>query len=136
MARQRRKPEDLPGELPLTPMIDVVFQLLIYFIVTIKPIDIFAHLDVSRPSPEAVQEEMKVPPKLIRVNVFKEGFVFNDRPVTVAELDRLLTRLAELDPTQTILIMVSAYSEHHQLIQVLDLCAKAGLTKLSVISTN
>jgi len=35
MARTNRK-RDMPGsELPMTPMIDVVFQLLIYFIVTI-----------------------------------------------------------------------------------------------------
>ena len=36
----------------MTPMIDVVFQLLIYFIVTIKPIDVVTNLDVFRPAPD------------------------------------------------------------------------------------
>jgi len=120
----------------MTPMIDVVFQLLIYFLVTIRPVDVFAHLEVSRPSPEARREEMTIPPKLMRVNIFKEGFTLNDRPVTASELERLLIRMAELDKKQTVLIMVSVASEHAQLIQVLDLCAKAGLTNLSVVSTN
>ncbi len=135
MARKRKKPTELPAELPLTPMIDVVFQLLIYFIVTIKPIDIFAHLEVSRPSPEDRKERAEIP-NLIRVNIFKEGYTFNDRPVTTTELERLLSRAASLDKTQHLLIMASSASEHSQLIAVLDLCAKYELTKLSVISTN
>ena len=136
MARERRRPEQLPTELPMTPMIDVVFQLLIYFLVTIRPVDVFAHLEVSRPSPEDRRDEVTIPPKLMRVNIFKEGFTLNDRPVTASELERLLIRMAELDKKQTVLIMVSVASEHAQLIQVLDLCAKAGLTNLSVVSTN
>lgn len=135
MARKRRKPAELASELPLTPMIDVVFQLLIYFIVTIKPIDIFAHLEVSRPSPEDRKERAEIP-NLLRINIFKEGYTFNDRPVSTTELERLLARAASLQKDQHLLIMASTHSEHSQLIAVLDLCAKYELTKLSVISTN
>jgi len=135
MARKRRKPAELASELPLTPMIDVVFQLLIYFIVTIKPIDIFAHLEVSRPSPEDKRERVEIP-NLLRINIFKEGYTFNDRPVSTTELERLLSRAAALQKDQHLLIMASTSSEHSQLIAVLDLCAKYELTKLSVISTN
>ena len=122
--------------LPMTPMIDVVFQLLIYFIVTIKPIDVFAHLDVSRPSPEKKQDKMEVPPKLIRINIFYDGYAINDKPVDKTGMDQLLHKLAELDPKQTIMIMCSGASQHERLITVLDLCAKSGLTNLSVVSTN
>ncbi len=136
MARKRRKSKTPPAELPMTPMIDVVFQLLVYFIVTIKPMDVFAHLDVSRPSPEAKQEKLQTPPKLIRINIFPDGYTINDRPVDVAGLDKLLGELAALDKTQTILIMCSGGSHHERLIKVLDLSAKAELKNLSVISTN
>jgi len=136
MARERKRPDLSPADLPMTPMIDVVFQLLIYFLVTIRPIDVFTHLEVARPSPEAQRERLEVPKNLLRINIFKEGFALLDRPVSYEELDRQLTRAAELDKKQSVLIMVSSYSEHAQLIQVLDLCAKLGLTNLSVISTN
>ena len=120
----------------MTPMIDVVFQLLIYFLVTIKPMDVMAQLDVFRPSPEAKQEKMDTPPKMIRVTIFPDGFSINDRPVGLPELDGLMTKLASIDNTQTILIMCTALSPHEKLIQVLDLCAKSKLVNLSVVSTN
>ena len=52
MARARKRPEGAQAELEMTPMIDVVFQLLIYFIVTTKPIDVITNLDVFRPAPD------------------------------------------------------------------------------------
>lgn len=136
MARKRRKAEMPAAELPMTPMIDVVFQLLIYFLVTIQPKDVLAHLDVFRPSPEAKQEKPETPPKMIRIVIFPEAFTINDKPVELADLDTLLTKLASIDKTQTILIMCTALSPHEKLVQVLDLCAKSGLVNLSVISSN
>jgi biopolymer transport protein ExbD len=136
MARKRRKSDMPPAELPMTPMIDVVFQLLIYFLVTIHPRDVLANLDVFRPSPEAKQEQMTTPPKMIRIVIFEDGFNINDRPVDTPELDRLLSKLASIDKNQTILIMCTSTSPHERLIQVLDLCAKSGLVNLSVVSSN
>ncbi|MDZ4198666.1 MAG: biopolymer transporter ExbD [Kiritimatiellia bacterium] len=135
MARSRRKSDPPSADLPMTPMIDVVFQLLIYFIVTIKPIDVFAHLDVSRPSPDPTQRKEQ-PPPVIRLQIYPDAYTINDRPVPDSELDRVLKRLAELDKKQTILISVSALSPHEMLIRVLDLCARNELANLSVVSTN
>ncbi|OQA26032.1 MAG: biopolymer transport protein ExbD [Verrucomicrobia bacterium ADurb.Bin345] len=135
MARKRRKSEAPAPELPMTPMIDVVFQLLIYFLVTIQPRDVLAHLDVFRPSPDQRQQEQQEKPKMIRILVFPDGYTINDRPVDVSELDRLLTRLAGIDRNQTILITCTAASQHERLVRVLDLCAKNRLVNLSVVST-
>jgi biopolymer transport protein ExbD len=120
----------------MTAMIDVVFQLLIYFIVTVKPIDEIAHLDVFRPSPEKKQEQLQTPPKMIRIQIFQDGFTINDRTVNLAEMEKLIERLAGINKTQTIMIMAAGQSRHENLIHVLDLCAKNGLQNLSVISTN
>lgn len=136
MARARRRTEIPSADLPMTPMIDVVFQLLIYFIVTIRPIDVFAHLHVNRPRDEEQQERLEVPPNLLRINIYAEGYTINDRPVRIEDMDRMLGRLAEFDRQQTILILVSSYSPHEMLIRILDLCERNGLTNLSVLSTN
>jgi len=124
------------GDLNMTAMIDVVFQLLIYFIVTVKPVDEIAHLDVFRPSPEKKQEQLQTPPKMIRIQIFPDGFTINDRTVSLREMETLIARLAGIDTKQTIMIMAAALSRHEDLIRVLDLCAKHGLQNLSVISTN
>ena len=136
MARKRKKSEIHPGELNLTAMIDVAFQLLSFFIITVHPVDVLTHLDVFRPSADTKAPPSSTPPKMIKVMVMPGGFSINDRPVALADLDRLLTKLAGLDKTQTILIMCAADSSHGRLVDVLDLCAKAGLINLSVVSGN
>lgn len=123
----------------MTPMIDVVFQLLIYFLVTFSTPDVLAHLDISRPAPDSSQTEQRTPPKMIRVNVYAEGgteggYSLNGRTVTRAELTVLLARLADISRNQTVLITCAGGSAHDKLIGVLDLCAAHGLSKISVVS--
>jgi biopolymer transport protein ExbD len=134
--RRRSRGSSDSGEINMTAMIDVVFQLLVYFIVTIQPVDVVAHLDVFRPSPEKKQEKLEKPPKMINIQIFPDGFTINDRAVGLREMDTLIGRLAAIDTRQTIMIMATALSKHEDLIRVLDLCAKHGLQNLSVISTN
>lgn len=137
MAKRKRTKRSMDaGEVQMTAMIDVVFQLLIYFIVTIQPVDVIAHLDVFRPSPESKQEKLTTPPKMIRIQIYSDGFTINDRAVGLKEMETLIARLAGIDTKQTIMIMAAALSKHEDLIRVLDLCAKHGLQNLSVISTN
>ena len=136
MARKRKKSEIHPGELNLTAMIDVAFQLLSFFVVTNTPKDVIANLDVFRPSAEAKAEEGKTPPKMIRITIFPDGFTINDKQLSLNELDALLHKLAALDTNQTVLIMCTSLSKHADLVNVLDLCAKSGMHNLSVVSTN
>lgn len=120
----------------MTPMIDVVFQLLIYFLVTFTTPDVLAHLDVSRPAPDSSQAEERTPPKMIRVTIYENGFSLNGRPVARNELERILTRLAGFSTSQTVLITCAGDSAHSMLVDVLDVCAGAGLNKLSVVSAD
>lgn len=137
MAKRKRQRKSLEsGEVQMTAMIDVVFQLLVYFIVTIQPVDVIAHLDVFRPSPDKQTEQLQTPPKMIRIAILPDGFAMNDRLVGLSEMEGLLGRLAAIDTKQTIMIMVTGQSEHDSLVRVLDLCAKFGLKNLSVVSSN
>lgn len=135
MARERKRGFLPAADLPMTPMIDVVFQLLIYFLVTVQPRDVISHLDVFRPSPDPRQQEQVEKPKMIRIMIFPDGYTMNEKPVDFADLDRLLGRLAAIDTKQTVLINCTGASQHERLIKVLDLCAKYKLTNLSVVSS-
>jgi biopolymer transport protein ExbD len=134
MRRSRRIAEE-EARLDMTPMIDCVFQLLIFFLFTLKIEDVLAHLDVSRPSPDpnAPPPEEKIE-EMVTIGVFVDGFTLNDRPMTLATLDRMLSRLARYSKTQTILIKCAPDSPHERLIQALDACSKNGLTNLNVLS--
>ncbi len=136
MARERKRQQLVAGELNLTAMIDVAFQLLNFFIITQKPHDVQANLDVFTPSQESTkQDNMKVP-NLLRITVYTEGYKINEREVNLAGLDSFLAKMASLDKSQTILIMCTAMSKHSSLVQLLDLCAKNELSNLSIISMN
>lgn len=136
MARKRKRPEGSQAELEMTPMIDVVFQLLIYFIVTTKPVDVITNLDVFRPAPDKNAPQDQKPPNLVRVGVYQDGYTVNDVPATLEALDGALAKVASIDAGQTLMITVSALSEHGQLVKALNLCAKNGLKSLSVVSAS
>ena len=117
----------------MTPMIDVVFQLLIFFIVTLKQEDILSRLNVSRPAPDHAVTENKVL-DLLTITVLRNGYFLKDRPVTLATMDRHLTRLASYSKTISVIIKCTPDSRHSELVKLLNLCAKAELTNLSVFS--
>ena len=121
-------------EVSMTPMIDVVFQLLIYFLVTFSTADVLAHLDISRPSPDAAPSKQAPPADMIRVAVLKDGFAINGRNVTEEQLNDLLKKLADISTKQTVLVNCDDESLHGRLIEVLDRCASHGLTKIAVMS--
>lgn len=116
-------------------MIDVVFQLLIFFIVTLKQEDILSHLDISRPAPERTDRppETQVD-ELLTIEVYRDGYIMQGRRMPLTALDRRLTKLAEYSKSVSVIIKCTADSPHENLIKLLDVCAKAGLHNLSVFS--
>lgn len=136
MARKSRRSDAKAGELNLTAMIDVAFQLLSFFIITTHPVDVLTNLDVFRPAPVKGAPPTKTPPQVLRITVALEGFLVNDTPVDFASIEPFIFKMASLDKTQTVLIQCDQRAEHRKLISVLDMCSKAGLVNLSVVSTH
>ncbi len=134
--RQRKRTVIGDGDLSMTPMIDIVFQLLIYFLVTFEPVDVMAHLDVYRPAPEQERREQMEMPNVLQITIYEDGYTMNERRVDLAGIERMMARLASIDERQTVLIMVTADSRHESLVDVLDVCAKTGMRNLSVVSMN
>lgn len=130
--RERRSLGD-KVQLEMTPMIDVVFQLLIFFVVTLKQEDILSHLDVTRPAAESIQE--KQPDQdLLQITVWKSGYVLNGANVGIRELDRQLTKISTFSRSVSVVIKCTGDSPHLYLVQLLDVCSKAGLKNLNLFS--
>ena len=138
----RKRKERNKGEaakLEMTPMIDVVFQLLIFFIVTLKQEDILSHLNVSRPAPDpnATPPEDKVD-DLLTIEVGRNAWTLNGRPFVgprgLSALDKSLTRIASYSKNASVIIKCAGDSPQWRLIQVLNICAREGMTNLSVFS--
>lgn len=125
----------------LTPMIDVVFLLLIYFMVTLVLIKQEADLGIQLPAPEA-GEPGETLPSLQEIEITPDGTIllngapmddFDSRnmPQLTATLNRLRTA-AELSGTQTVVIIFAHDdSPHQRSIDVLNACAGARIRMVS-----
>ncbi len=129
-----RRCEEKP-QLTMTPMIDVVFQLLIFFIVTLRQEDIYSRLDISRPAPDPNQQVEQIEDMIeVIVGHLQTGFSMNGRIMTVEQLRTRLRELASYDRRAPVLIKCTGLSPHSKLVTVLDICWEVGLRNLSVFS--
>ncbi|MEG1479687.1 MAG: biopolymer transporter ExbD [Kiritimatiellia bacterium] len=134
---KRNRGED--AKLDMTPMIDVVFQLIIFFVVTLREEDVLAHLDAMSPAPDpnAKQDEKL---DLVTIDICNPrtnsniGILFNKTPVTVQQLDDRIKRAARFSKKSSVLLRCTKDSPHAILIQAMNLCNKYGMTNLAIFS--
>jgi len=133
MLGKKRKIGEHMINVPMSSMIDVVFLLLIYFIVTQKEEISEAHLAVNLPSPNPLQET-KTKPNLLEIEVLPGQELVQGAPRSLPAMKDTLQYLAKLDPDQTVMIKVSQLARTKDLIQVLDMCKAVGLNQLNVMT--
>ena len=127
-----RKPQENP-KAEMTPMIDVVFQLMIFFVVTIKQEDIYSKLNANRPAPnQSASSESN--DTQIKIEIGYAGLIFNGRGVRMNELRSNLKQLSATSKNATVLIRCALDSPHGRLVDVLDACNQYGMRNLSIFS--
>ena len=140
--KKRKKNRGGDAQLEMTPMIDVVFQLLIFFIVTLNQPDILSQFDALRPSDDK-STEVKDPPAAITIKGFPSrpglGAYFfgndqNRRTVTLDQLRGVAAQMAKVNRNQNVVVNCTDTAPHGCLVRVLDLLADAGLRSVSVFS--
>ena len=67
-----RKPQEDP-KLDMTPMIDVVFELIIFFVVTIQQENLFTKLNLKLPAPADSRSSTKDDDMTVHVEIGREG---------------------------------------------------------------
>jgi biopolymer transport protein ExbD len=116
----------------MTPMIDVVFQLIIFFVTTVdlqsKALDTKIRLAMA---PHGVAVEKKDPREIV-VDVESGGRVSIARGyMSVAVLQSILRKaVAEYGQTLPVVIRGDAKAKHEDIKAVMDACAAAGLWKV------
>ena len=122
MAVKKEKAEDRPD---LTPMIDVVFQLLIFFMVT-AVFAITPGLDIKLPEAEEAQAPEK---ENLFIVVDQDGNMkLNHQSVTFANLkDKLQEKRNLLDNTTLIIIQGDERATHGQIVQIMDIARQVGI---------
>ena len=128
-----RKPQDNP-QLDMTPMIDVVFELIIFFVINIKQKDIFSKLNANRPAPNDKQEQRETNDTQSKIDIGPGGLVFNGRGCSLKELDRNIRQLSQTSKKATVLVRCTMDSPHKYLVKALDTCYKYKMHNVSIFS--
>lgn len=131
MAKIKRS--SIASTLSLTPLIDVVFLLLIFFLVTSEFDEEEQRLDIVLPSATSAVP-MTSKPREIVIDVNAEGTVFlRGQETSLDELDRLLRIAVTSNPTnQTVVIRADRDSTFQPVVSVMDICNKTGVSDYSV----
>jgi len=120
--------------IPMAPMIDVVFLLLIFFITTYQEEIVETHMSVNLPLQNA-QAATQVQPQLLHIHVMPGYYLLmGKQSITLDNLIDTLATFAKYDSDQTIVIKVSKHAKHKELITLLDHCKHLGLKKFNVLT--
>ena len=123
------------AELELAPMIDVVFLLLIFFIVTWQFARFERDMDISVPAAEEAEDKDRLTGEII-VNVREDGsLILNGRTVTEPELLSKLQAISEAYPDQAVILRGSSEANFQAIINVLDQIKKAGIWNVAFATT-
>lgn len=123
------------AELELAPMIDVVFLLLIFFIVTWQFARFERDMDISVPAAEEAEKQDRQQGEII-VNVRESGqIVLNGIDVSDEELLAKLKAISDAYPDQAVILRGASEANFQAIINVLDQIKKAGIWNVAFATT-
>lgn len=131
MAKIRRS--SVASTLSLTPLIDVVFLLLIFFLVTSEFEEEERRLDIVLPTATSAVPMTSKPREFV-VDIDSDGVLYlSGQPTELDELHRLLQVAVSNNPTnQTVVIRADRATSFQPVVSVMDVCNRTGVSDYSV----
>jgi len=124
-----RQPE--PAGMQLAPMIDIVFLLLIFFIVTWQFTRSETELNVSVPTAEE-GSDLNRPKGEIIINVLSDGAIrVEGLTVDLLQLHEKLSAIAKQYENQPVRIRGDGQVAYQRIVEVIDTCQKSGIWNIS-----
>lgn len=130
MKRKKHTSGDDDAQVDMTPMLDIVFIMLIFFIVTTSFVK-EKGLDVNRPENKSQSNQ---PSKSLSIRIDEMGTIMmNGREVDIRRvIANIQTFLAE-NPTDSAAIQADKNTEHGVVVEVMNQAKEAGIGKISVL---
>ncbi len=117
------------SDINLTPMLDVVFIMLIFFIVTATFIK-QPGTEVLRPEAETARQKPTVS-VLVAINSAGEIWI-DKKPVDVAAVGAMIERLHAENPKGGLVLQADRKAKYQKVKAVLDAARRVGLTEVAI----
>ena len=123
----RKKQKDMG--IDMGPLMDIVFILLIFFVVT-SSFTRETGVDVTKPQAQSASQLEK---ENLLIAITREGTIhINERQVDLASLQDILKQSLAKTPDREAVIIADKDSETGVLVQVIDACNLSGVKKVSI----
>lgn len=130
------RPEEEHLDVNITPLIDVVFLLLIFFMVT-TTFNQQAELRVDLPESSSEEQSLEVVPIEITIDTAGTYFV-NGQSLAKNDAKTLYQSLQKIvagDKEKSVIIRADATTPHQAVVTAMDAVAKIGVSKLSIATS-
>ncbi|MBE9536049.1 MAG: biopolymer transporter ExbD [Proteobacteria bacterium] len=132
MKFKRNKRDEAPPD--ITPMIDVVFLLLIFFMLSTTFI-VQPGINISLPKSSA--EEIKKQKEEVEISISREGdFYLGEDKVNLEALKEAFINAAEMSIESVVIINADEKASHGDVVAVMDIAKESGITKLVVATAS
>lgn len=118
------------NELNITPLLDLVFVLLVIFIITTP--QMMNNLEMNLPSGKPPKDN-KPKPKINQINVDAQGRTFlNDQEVTIPVLKADLSQMKSDNPELSVVVKGADDVDYQSMVNVLDVLRQLDITKVGL----
>ena len=127
--RRRRARNAEQSEVNLTPMLDVVFIMLIFFIVTASFVK-ESGIDVNRPDAQTAEQKKKAS---ILIAISEDGEIWiKKRRVDIRQVRPNVEKMLAENPLGTVVIQADEESKNGLFVQVMDAARAAGAHSIAI----
>jgi biopolymer transport protein ExbD len=127
---QFKKKQQRKLNLDITPLVDVIFLLLIFFMISTT---FLSYNEIKVKLPEAVTESKQMNTGPIEITITRENKIYIDNKIVqpadlLTELKQKITNTKD----KTAVIRADGQVQHQVVVQVMDTAKVAGIDKLSI----
>jgi len=124
----RKEPEK--ARIEVVPMIDIIFFLLVFFMISTLSMTMNRGLPVNLPKAASSQRDLR---ESFNITVTREGDIFlNKEPITLQEISQRVQAGLVKDPELLAVINADDHTIHGTVVEVMDKVRLAGISRLAI----
>ena len=129
--RFKRHEDDREGQFELISMTDIVFLLLIFFMISTTFVDLSSHLDIQLPEAPGGKVEQEAQPYLIEMGI-QDTLLLDGTPIQLHEIPEKLAANRVPGRPDSVIIRADKRLSYGQVITVLGLVRQTQIRDIAV----
>ncbi len=118
------------ARIEIIPMIDTIFFLLVFFMISTLSMTQFRGMPVNLPKAASGQQ---APAESAAITINKDGRIFIDQqPVDKSALGNFLIQKLQKNPEMLVVINAEDVVEHGQVVEVMDIARSANVARMAI----